>query len=604
MDNVKISTDGGSAEIPRKNELIASLHELVDDTERIFLGLGEQFPKLLSEMEASLNASNEVADSLQAGDDGREGGRLARLIEEARSAVGEATGSFSAMHDHDDRLFSELDEGIKILGQLDSLIGEIKEDSIEMELVSINAMTVALKTGSAGKAFSYITEELKRLSSRTIDLTDTITHRGSTLLTDFREFRNEMATIKEYQDELFGRFQERLSGSFDAFLSGVDQTSGVLDSIRTKCGGIRTPLSSIMQEVQIQDLIKQSVDHVVISLEELNEVEDSDDEEHLLDELSFLSSLPDLCITLLDDVRDRISGSLDVFRRNTEEARSIIEQAEQDRSDFVYQSMHAGTGDREGLEALFARASQMLDELLADTHRSIDMKRRLTRDSERLLGEVTQIESDFRSFSTLITRFRSIDIASRIEVAKQEVLQQMAGTVETMNELTHKIERDVNVSIDSTKTFIGETSEVIGRYQQVFADEEKLVVEFDTRMKRLSTELAEAKNTLGARIEGLSLFSERFVNLFREMKQQLDSLEGLLTRIDTINAQLREVQAAARSRMQPLLDARGLSEWRIKSDRLKEMIERFTIFTHKKSAGEIAGFEVEHGAPSGDITMF
>jgi chromosome segregation ATPase len=130
------------------------------------------------------------------------------------------------------------------------------------------------------------------------------------------------------------------------------------------------------------------------------------------------------------------------------------------------------------------------------------------------------------------------------------------------------------------------------------------VAEFDSRMTRLSSELAEAKNTLGARIEGLSLFSDRFVNLFREMKGQLDSLEQLLTRIDTINGQLREVQAAARTRMQPMLDARGLTEWRIRSDRLKAMIERFTIFTHKKTAGEIAGFEVEHGAPSGEITMF
>ena len=590
--------------ISKKDELIGSLHNLVADTERIFLSLGEQFPRLLSEMEVSLTASCEVVDSLRAGDDQQEGGRLARVIEEARGAVSEATGSFGEMHAQDERLFSELDGGIKTLGELDTLIGEIKEDSIEMELVSINAMTVALKSGSAGKAFSYITEELKRLSSRTIDLTDTITHRGGTLLDEFREFRNEMASVKENQDELFGRFRERLSGSFDAFLGGIEQSATVLESIRDKSRSIKQPLSNIMQEVQVQDIIKQSVDHVVISLEELQEVEDSEDEEHVLDELSFLSSLPDLCITLLDDIRERMSGSLQVFRENAESARNIIEQAEQDRSDFVYESMHAGTEEREGLDALFARASQMLDELLADTHRSMDMKRRLTRDSEQLLGEVSQIEADFRSFSTLITRFRSIDIASRIEVAKQEVLQQMSGTVETMNALTHKIEKDVNVSIDSTKNFISETSDVISRYQSVFTDEEKLVLEFETRMKRLSGELSEAKQTLGARIEGMSLFSERFVNLFREMKEQLDELEKLLTQIDTINAQLREVQAAARTRMQPLLEARGLTEWRIKSDRLKSMIERFTIFTHKKSAGEIAGFDVEDGTASGEITMF
>ena len=595
MEKVNIST---------RENLINSLNDLVSDTERIFLTLGEQFPKLLSEMEASLSASNDVLESLKSGDGEREGGRLAGLVEEARSSVSEASQSFSKMHERDQELFDELDAGIERLGKLDGMIGEIKEDSIEMELVSINAMTVAIKTGSAGKAFSYITEELKRLSSRTIELTETITQRGSTLLEDFRTFRREMASVKDYQDELFGRFQSRLAESFDAFLSGVEQTAGVLSSIREKSREVKTPLSNIMQEVQIHDLIKQSVDHVIISLNELEEVEDSDDEEQLLDELSFLSSLPDLCINLLDDVRERISSSLEVFRTNAGQARSVIEQAEQDRSDFVYRSMHAGTEETEGLEALFSRASRMLDDLMADLHHSMDMKRRLTQDSEQLLSEVERIEHDFQSFATLITRFRSIDIASRIEVAKQDVLQQMSGTVDKMNELTKKIEGDVNASLDSTKTFISETSEVISRYQQVFSDEEKLVVSFEKRMKHLSGEVTEAKNTLATRIESLSLFTDRFVNLFEEMKAQLDELEKLLSEIDTVNAQLREVQSAARRRMQPLLDARGLEEWRIRSDRLKSMIERFTIFTHKKTAGEMAGFEVEEGAPSGEITMF
>ena len=43
-------------------------------------------------------------------------------------------------------------------------------------------MTVALKSGGAGKAFSVITDELKRLSTSTIALTESITARGRELM--------------------------------------------------------------------------------------------------------------------------------------------------------------------------------------------------------------------------------------------------------------------------------------------------------------------------------------------------------------------------------------------------------------------------------------
>jgi hypothetical protein len=34
------------------------------------------------------------------------------------------------------------------------------------------------------------------------------------------------------------------------------------------------------------------------------------------------------------------------------------------------------------------------------------------------------------------------------------------------------------------------------------------------------------------------------------------------------------------------------------------MVERFTIFTHKKAAGEIGRFDVETGVEAGEITLF
>ena len=83
------------------------------------------------------------------------------------------------------------------------VINNIKEGSIEMELISLNAMTVALKSGTAGKAFSFITDELKKLSAQTIKLTDQLTINGKHQLTLFEKFGKKIEFVCRYSARAF-----------------------------------------------------------------------------------------------------------------------------------------------------------------------------------------------------------------------------------------------------------------------------------------------------------------------------------------------------------------------------------------------------------------
>ncbi len=53
-----------------------------------------------------------------------------------------------------------------------------------------------------------------------------------------------------------------------------------------------------------------------------------------------------------------------------------------------------------------------------------------------------------------------------------------------------------------------------------------------------------------------------------------------------------------------LLAAHGIEGWKLESEKLKAMIDRFTIFTHKKFAAELGDFEVESSVASGEVTLF
>lgn len=591
-----------------RDELIEALNDVVARSENAYLQLGRRFPELLREMRAGLEQSRATIASLEASGAGR--GRTARAearrsiadtLNHAQQRIGETVDSFEELHSSDDQLLERLRSQLDHLSALDSDIAEIKDDSIEMELVSLNAMTVALKSGTAGRAFSYITEELKRISESTIRLTEEITRRGAGLHETFQQFRESLQNTSEFQDRLSTQMRERLERSFNELRDGVTRVVEAVRGIHARAEEVTQPLNRIMEEIQLHDVIKQSIDHVIISLQELSEVTDEQDERKLLDELRFLQLLPDLCGELLDDVAGKLEGSVSVFREQIATCRSAIEAAERDREAFVHDS---STQDGLDLHALYEDSSKLIEQLLSDLGSSLKMKDQVTAESKRLLRDVGLLEDDFETFSRIITRFRSIDVASRIEVAKQHVLQQMSDTVGRMNSLTKKIERDVDRSLQATKRFISETSELLREHQAASGAEQRLVRDFQADIKQDYAQLYEAERELLETLTGFTVFTGRFMSLFDEAGADLDNLESLLAELRRIKDKTGEVRERATVQMQPLLEKHGADDWQIGNQRLQSIIERFTIFTHKVTAGELAGFEVEGGVGSGEVTLF
>jgi methyl-accepting chemotaxis protein len=582
--------------------MIQSLEHLITRTEEVFLGLAEQYPRLLAEMRKSLEQSRNQVSGVKQEEHGES--TVRRIMSETESVITGATSSFAEMHEQDEDLFLRLDEGIRRLSSIEGLIDRIRDDSIEMELVSLNAMTVALKAGQSGRAFSYITDELKRLSARTIDLTERISNRGETLEDAFRRYRESLSKTRDFHDTLFSQFASRLTESFQEFDRGVQEVVDTLSSIQSRSEEIRQPLTKIMEAIQLQDIIKQSVDHVIISVGQLKELSETDSHVELLDELSFLKILPALCKSLLDDVSVKISESLGLIRDQSAHAERIVGTVERERKDFLNSALSTDQSGGHSLSSLFEDSSAMLQKLLEDIGESVKLKETVTKISGVLTDQVSTLEDDFTLFSSLTTRFHSIDIASRIEIAKQPVLQKMLGSESPMTELTKRIDADVQASLDATKEFTAATGTTIAQYEDTFRDEEQIVEQFRADIRSRYDALFAAKNELTEEIRGFELFTTRFLALFEDTREKLEQLEALVGDIDRIQTSLDSVHQDAVRRMDQVLSEHDLDDWTIESEKLKSIIERFTIFTHKQTAGDIIGFDVEGGAESGDVTLF
>ncbi len=596
-----------SIPITLRDQLITDLQSIESRTEDIFMVLAESLPALVAEMKSSLQRSQSTLSCMTSSfRDGCESTmEISEVVAILREEMERGSSNLHEMADRDSDLFARLQHGVSQLESISQSIDRIRMDSEDMELVSLNAMTVALKAGSAGRAFSYITEELKRLANRTIALSEEISFQGGELISSFQALEKQLNDARSFHEELVHGLGNRISAGLNELEEAVHGTISGLQQLRNESAEVQEPVNGMMEAIQLQDIIRQSIDHIILALQAIRPGSELTTDEALLDELSFIRQIPSLASRLIDDVANQIDNSVATFMTLTEQAEKRVQHLEEaERSLLSRESEEGGTTGSANLNNRFSHAITMLQQLLDDLHRNIEKKTTLVTRSGSLTKDVEVLELQFETFTTLVRRFHSIDVAARIEVAKQEMLQQMGSSTEEMTSLTKTIERHVQESLEATQEFIKSTSNAIERHRDHFNTEVRFVRSFSRSIQEQYQSLDDSRKDLIGVVGDFSLFTDKFLSVFDTSKENGQQLSNLSVRIKELKSELGHMEQVINKQYQQELRNQNLESWSIENDRLKEIIERFTIFTHKQQAGELIGVDVEDGIGSGDITLF
>ncbi|TVR72381.1 MAG: hypothetical protein EA427_03330 [Spirochaetaceae bacterium] len=584
--------------------MVNSLKKVERNTEEVFLELAQALPELVREMRKSLDVSEETISAMEKGTASAGAGTVQGLVSRTNEAVIHWAEQFRLLAERDATIFEQLHRAIGKLEEISRSINHIRLDSEDMEIVSLNAMTVALKAGNAGRAFSYITEELKRLSNRTVALSEKVSANGKELIDSFTLLQAELEETRTIQKSFLETFRTRITRSFEDFERAVRTMIEGSRDLRQRSTDLQSPINRMMEAIQLQDLIRQSIDHIVLALDVIKPEDSLDTAENLLDELAFLRDIPRLGISLIEDVARQIDESTDTFFSLTEEAETQLDELEQERRDFMSGTIRVRGNQDVSFSQLMNEMSAILDELVLDLNGYLKRKEQLAARSAAITGNVEQLQGSFRTFQTLVNRFHSIDIAARIEVAKQTVLRSMGNSTDQMTALTRKIGQDVENSLAVTRDFIASTSTVMDSYREAYREEALFAGRFQADMHQHYRLLQEGWERITGVVGEFSLFTDQFFTVFSRSKENGAKLRDTAREIRGLKDDLEMMEQSIQHRYEEALKKSGLGEWKIGDARLKEIIERFTIFTHKQQAGDLAGFDVEQGAASGDVTLF
>jgi len=497
-------------------------------------------------------------------------------------------------------LVKQLEQEISGIQEIDASIASLKDVSIDMEIISINTLTVAVKAGKAGGAFSYITSEIRKLTQRMIGLADDLAQKGTSIEDTLESYQTTIRGSLSSQQDLLSNLKTDINRSFDTFFKETQVVISILQKIMDTATQIRKPFLKVMQTVQMQDILRQSLDHIILFVEE-KEKSESDDS---MDELRFNYDASRLSNEILRDTRSKYRESVQAFGHEYDQLKGLFEAMREHIGEFKKHFETTGS-KASAFGENFKIATKIIEDVVYSLNSSLHQKSNVSNMSRELDTMVSSLEKDLSAIGALVDRFQNINVASRIEVARQIALKEMNKNIEEMSEVIVKIETNVTDALTRTKDFITGTKNVVSLLSAQSEEETDYIQNFSTQLKAMYQDVFTEGEKMQESISHFSLVEGDFLSSFSIIEEDLRALQDLEGVFDILGNHLETLSINCQKLYNQGLEEKGVSTWEVRDDRIKKLLSEFTIFTHKKAASDLAGIGMaDKSVDSGEVTLF
>lgn len=566
---------------------LSQINDISSKSEAIFLQLGNLFPSLLNQ-----KGGTSIQD-------------LENMLAKLESANAESSkGETELFKDYGTKynpLFEKLNDKISDLGQLDKMIAGIKEDSEQMGLIALNAMVVSIKSGEKGQAFSRITENLQRLASDMFLFSDKLSEEEKQLLGFINNLKQIFSGILSSQKNLSEKGTESSSGITNL----ISEVRAPLNQISEKIAGIYPPIQKAMEGLQLQDMIRQSLDHVKSCMGEVEKhsggLPGTDEE---LDYVTFNISLLALACEVLDDINSYVAQSSSVFVSNWKKVIELLDTIENEKEEFDHRFINESANSTDNIGSRLSEIISEFDGMMKEFNTYHLVQKDLVHTTQNITARARTIYAVFDNLRPVMSRLHHVRILQQIEVAKNDAIKSVQDSVTDMDNLINSANKSLDTMQGLLESFISETGTLLTTFTTSISEDNENMLNLKDRKSFFFDELSAGKNQLESIISHFTVFPDGFQSKCATANEDIQDLQKMRAQISSFINDLKAEQESLVHKKQLLLQQRNLTSWNIKNTEFNSLIKDFTITAHKEAAGKIAGMEIEKGSASGEVTLF
>jgi hypothetical protein len=498
-------------------------------------------------------------------------------------------------------LFDKLNEKITELDALNKEVSGIKDDSEEMELITLNAMVVSIKSGDKGRAFSCIADNMKRLSNQMFLFSDSLFSEEQKLIQNITELQEIFNGIVSSQNKLASMEND----SALALKSFITNASVPLDDMTRLARSVYAPIQKTMEGLQSQDIIRQALDHVLICLDESTNVDapEEDSSPHVLDEVCFNIELYGISKKVIEDVMAELDKTVGQYKKNWAELTATLSSLDAKKTQYIENNLNA-KNKSENMVARINTIIQSFAEQMDEFNNYYLTQKNLEFTCKDITSGTRIMYRVFENLEPIVNGLHHVRLLQQIEVAKNEAIASVKDSVSVMD---HYIEAAKN-SLDQIQTmldnFTAQTDVLLEDFQSEVTKDNARMMQGKKVKNAFFADLKEGCGQISTILHNFTVLPAGFENECRRVQDEIGSLDEMKNDFAQIESVLAQKQQALIQSRDNKLAKNNMTEWTITNDKFKQVIQHFTITAHKEAAGEIGGFSVEKGSAAGEVTFF
>jgi hypothetical protein len=569
------------------SEINEKIKENGTQVEQLFIQLGNIFPALLNrEGETSFRKLQGMISNIKETNDASS--------EQERALNKNYAEKYS-------QPLTELTNKIDALEKLNLMISEIKEDSEQMELIALNAMVVSIKSGEKGRAFSCITENLKRLSNDMFIFSDQLISEEKELLTSIRKLKAIFNSIFESQKQLSILTCDS-SSQINTLISDI---TAPLEVMQKSIESIYPPIRNGMEGLQLQDIIRQALDQVHICLKQIesNTIK-NDNSDADLDTLSFNNALVELAQSIIKDVKVHIVDSRLIFDNNWKTVYALLDTIQNTKENFEATYLDAQNPGPKNIVVYMNTLIHEFQKMIDEFNHYYSVQKDLLHTCQSITEKARAMHTVYENLRPVVSRLHHVRILQQIEVSKNMAIASVTDSAVDMDKLITSATKSLDGMQNLLEGFIVEMGTLLSFFTESIEKDNKEIVVLNTEKNKFFIMLKSKRDDFAGLIHNFSVFPPEFEENCKSVKFSLDTLNSVTADLNTLVNELHNHELELTGRKKIMMEQRHIASWEIQNTQFRNLINHFTLSAHKEAAGKIGGFAIEKGAQAGEIQLF
>ena len=616
---------------------VKDIQNFLTEFGRVYSFIGEKFPLIEQEMKNENEKSISLLSYFTEKDTKK---NFSSDFQENQEDFFKSFDRMQSLINQDDVLSNSIIEDVNIISNVMDSIEEIRKLADQIKVYSLNAIIIASKYGSGGKAFGEISKNIIKMSETSNEQADQMNRIGQELFVQFDRFKDEILKTNEMQRRSFNIMREQLDKEHNNMVNSFATFSNMISDIISRVDSSYDSIFEVMMILPQEDIIRQQTEHIIESIKHIveenrkfidaygkevvainnaAELENNESLEHkLLDLLTFDDVVLSLIIENFKSIHKEILDNNARINDSLKGLKESLLDISSDRNTIVEYMIGAQSGKS---EFPFSVSDSIFNEYLGFIKLYLDNfklflsnKHRISDNNAGIIDSIEELENMFLETKNIAKAFNSINFLAKIELEKNSDIFSDSQTFSmvSVESIATNITDTVDVCLEKFENIKTTIFSAINKFKFNINQQSIENSFIESMMDNIYKRLEESKTIIEDNIKGLDTHAKELFNLIEKTLIDLSSLTTLLTKINEIMEVFNRMRDIIRNKKNEYYKTLNIENWKIESDKYMEIVNYYTIKKERTIANSIlygeealnVDINIEEGSDSGDFTLF